>query len=69
MNLPEVTIELLLEAGIHFGHNIRRLNPKMEQYIFGVRNRIHIIDLRISIPLINNALAKLYDVVSKSEES
>ena len=66
MNLPEVTIEQLLDAGIHFGHNTRRWNPKMEQYIFGVRNKIHIIDLRISLPLINNALIKLYEIVSKS---
>ena len=66
MNLPEVTIEQLLEAGVHFGHNVRRWNPKMEQYIFGVRNNIHIIDLRITLPLINNALVKLHDVVSKS---
>ena len=66
MNLPIITIEQLLEAGIHFGHSIRRWNPKMEQYIFGIRNKIHIIDLRISLPLINNALIKLYEVVSKS---
>ena len=66
MNLPIITIEQLLEAGIHFGHNTRRWNPKMEQYIFGVRNKIHIIDLRITLPLINNALTKLFDVVSKS---
>ena len=66
MNLPEVTIEQLLEAGIHFGHNTKRWNPKMEQYIFGVRNKIHIIDLRITLPLINNALVKLYETVSKS---
>ena len=66
MNIPNVTIEELLEAGVHFGHNIRRWNPKMEQYIFGVRNNIHIIDLRITLPLINLALVKLYEVVSKS---
>ena len=66
MNLPELTIEQLLEAGIHFGHNTRRWNPKMEQYIFGVRNKIHIIDLRITLPLINNALVKLYETVLKS---
>ena len=66
MNIPQVTIEELLEAGVHFGHNIRRWNPKMEQYIFGVRNSIHIIDLRITLPLINSALTKLFDVVSKS---
>ena len=66
MNIPEVTIEQLLEAGVHFGHNIRRWNPKMEQYIFGVRNKIHIIDLRITLPLINSALVKLHETVSKS---
>lgn len=66
MNLPEVTIEQLLEAGVHFGHNIRRWNPKMEQYIFGVRNKIHIIDLRLTLPLINSALVKLHEVVSNS---
>ena len=66
MNIPNVTIEELLEAGVHFGHNIRRWNPKMEQYIFGVRNKIHIIDLRITLSLIDVALKKLHDVVSKS---
>ena len=66
MNLPKITIEQLLEAGVHFGHSIRRWNPKMEQYIFGVRNKIHIIDLRITLPLINTALIKLYEIVSNS---
>jgi small subunit ribosomal protein S2 len=66
MNLPEVTIEQLLEAGVHFGHNVRRWNPKMEQYIFGVRNNIHIFDLRATLPLINTALTKLHEVASKS---
>jgi len=66
MNLPNITIEQLLQAGVHFGHNIRRWNPKMEQYIFGVRNKIHIIDLRITLSLINAALIKLHEVVSKS---
>ena len=66
MNLPEVTIEQLLEAGVHFGHNVRRWNPKMEEYIFGVRNNIHIFDLRKTVPLINSALVKLHEVSSKS---
>ena len=66
MNLPKVTIEQLLEAGVHFGHNIRSWNPKMEQYIFGVRNKIHIIDLRITLPLIDAALSKLHEIVSRS---
>ena len=66
MNLPKMTIEQLLEAGVHFGHNIRRWNPKMEQYIFGARNKIHIIDLRITLPLIDVALSKLHEIVSNS---
>ena len=66
MNLPEVTIEQLLEAGVHFGHNVKRWNPKMDEYIFGVRNNIHIFDLRVTLPLINTALVRLHDVVSKS---
>ena len=66
MNLPEIKIEDLLEAGVHFGHNVRRWNPKMEDYIFGVRNNIHIFDLRTTLPLINSALAKLHEVASKS---
>jgi len=66
MNLPEVTIEDLLEAGVHFGHNVRRWNPKMEQYIFGKRNNIHIFDLRKTLSLINSSLTKLHEVGSKS---
>jgi len=66
MNIPEVKIEDLLEAGVHFGHNVRRWNPKMEQYIFGVRNNIHIFDLRITLEAINNSLIKIHETVSKS---
>ena len=66
MNLPEVKIEDLLESGVHFGDNVRRWNPKMEQYIFGVRNNIHIFDLRITLDAINSALVKLYETVNKS---
>ena len=66
MNLPNIKIEELLEAGVHFGHNVRRWNPKMEEYIFGVRNNIHIFDLRITAEAINNALLKLHETVSKS---
>ena len=66
MNLPEVKIEDLLEAGVHFGHNVRRWNPKMENYIFGVRNNIHIFDLRITLESLNNSLVKIHETVSKS---
>ena len=66
MNLPEIKVEDLLESGVHFGHNVRRWNPKMENYIFGVRNNIHIFDLRITQDLLNAALVKIYETVSKS---
>ena len=66
MRLPEVKIEELLESGVHFGHNVKRWNPKMDQYIFGVRNNIHIFDLRITVDAINAALVKLSETVSKS---
>ena len=66
MNLPEVKIEDLLESGVHFGHNVRRWNPKMKEYIYGVRNNIHIFDLRITQEAINNSLVKIHEVVGKS---
>ena len=66
MNLPEVKIEDLLESGVHFGHNVRRWNPKMKEYIYGVRNNIHIFDLRITLDLLNTALTKIHETVSKS---
>ena len=66
MNLPEVKIEDLLEAGVHFGHNVRRWNPKMENYIFGVRNNIHIFDLRITLEALNSSLVKIHETVAKS---
>ena len=62
MNLPEVRLEDLLESGVHFGHNVRRRNPKMEEYIFGVRNNIHILDLSQTIPLLHKALTAVRDV-------
>jgi len=66
MNLPQVKIEDLLESGVHFGHNVRRWNPKMKEYIYGVRNNIHIFDLRLTVELINVALTKIHETVSKS---
>ena len=66
MNLPEVKIEDLLESGVHFGHNVRRWNPKMKEYIYGVRNNIHIFDLRLTVDLLNSALTKIHETVSKS---
>jgi small subunit ribosomal protein S2 len=54
----------LLEAGVHFGHHTRRWNPKMEPYIFGVRNNVHILDLRQTVPLLHRALQAVRDVVA-----
>ncbi len=64
MALPEFSMRQLLEAGIHFGHQTHRWNPKMESYIFGARNNIHIIDLAQTVPLLHQALVTVRDVVS-----
>ena len=63
MALPEFSMRQLLEAGVHFGHNTRRWNPKMEQYIFGVRNGIHIIDLQQTAPMLHRAMMTIRDTV------
>src|SRR3982074_2790325 len=55
----------LLEAGVHFGHQAHRWNPKMARYIFGVRNNIHIIDLAQSVPMLHRALQAVSDTVAK----
>ena len=56
MAMPTFTMRQLLEAGVHFGHQTRRWNPKMAPYIFGVRNGIHIIDLTQTVPMLHRAL-------------
>jgi small subunit ribosomal protein S2 len=65
MALPEFTMRQLLEAGVHFGHQSHRWNPKMRDYIFGVRNNIHIIDLAQTVPLLHRALEAVSDTVAK----
>ena len=65
MALPDFTMRGLLEAGAHFGHQSHRWNPKMEQYIFGTRNNIHIIDLAQTVPLLHQALKTVSDTVAK----
>src|SRR3979490_1397907 len=55
--MPAVTLKQLLEAGVHFGHQTSRWNPKMKQYIFTARNGIHIIDLQKTVKLLDDALA------------
>ena len=64
MKIPNVTIEQLLEAGVHLGHKTLRWNPKMKKYIFGKRDSIHIIDLTQTIELINEALEKVYSTIT-----
>ena len=64
MALPTFTMRQLLEAGVHFGHNTRRWNPKMGPYIFGVRNGIHIIDLQQSAPMMHRAMSAVRDTVA-----
>ncbi|MFN5174682.1 MAG: 30S ribosomal protein S2 [Holosporaceae bacterium] len=60
-NLPDFSMRQLFEAGVHFGHHVRRWNPKMGTYIFGVRNNTHIIDLQQTIPLLYRALEAIKD--------
>ena len=65
MALPNVTMRQLLEAGVHFGHQTHRWNPKMAPFIYGSRNNIHIIDLTQTVPLLHQALLTVSDVVAK----
>jgi len=65
MALPDFSMRQLLEAGAHFGHQSHRWNPKMAQFIFGVRNNIHIIDLAQTVPLLHRALQAVSDTVAK----
>ena len=64
MAMPTFTMRQLLEAGVHFGHHTRRWNPKMKPYLFGVRNGVHIIDLTKTVPLLEQALQQVRQVVS-----
>ncbi|WP_441236461.1 30S ribosomal protein S2 [Bradyrhizobium sp. 930_D9_N1_4] len=65
MALPDFTMRQLLEAGVHFGHQSHRWNPKMAPFIFGARNNIHIVDLAQTVPLLHNALQAVSDTVAK----
>ncbi len=64
MAMPVVDMRALLEAGVHFGHQKHRWNPKMAPYIFGERNGIHIIDLSQTVPFLTRALQAVRDKVS-----
>ena len=65
MALPTFTMRQMLEAGVHFGHNTRRWNPRMEPYIFGERNKIHILDLQQTMPMFHAALKAIGDVAAR----
>ncbi len=63
--LPDYSMRQLLEAGVHFGHQSHRWNPKMAQFIFGTRNNIHIIDLAQTVPMLHRALEAVSDTVAR----
>jgi small subunit ribosomal protein S2 len=66
MALPEFNLRQLLEAGVHFGHQTQRWNPRMAPYIYGDRNGIHIIDLTQTVPMLDAALKVIRDTVAKN---
>ena len=65
MPLPTFSMRQMLEAGVHFGHSTRRWNPRMKPFIFGERNKIHILDLQQTVPMLHAALKALSDVTSR----
>ena len=65
MALPDFSMRQLLEAGVHFGHQTHRWNPKMKPYIFGERSNVHIIDLAQTVPMLSRALQVVSDTVAK----
>jgi len=64
MALPTFTMRQMLESGVHFGHVTRRWNPKMDEYIFGIRQGIHIIDLQQSVPMMYRAMQAVGEIVA-----
>ncbi len=64
MALPDYSMRQLLEAGVHFGHQTHRWNPKMGSYIYGARNGIHVMDLSQTVPLLHQALLAVRDTVA-----
>ncbi|TQS72817.1 30S ribosomal protein S2 [Rhodobacteraceae bacterium] len=65
MALPEFSMRQLLEAGVHFGHQTQRWNPRMGEFIYGERNGIHILDLTQTVPMLDKALQAVRDTVAK----
>ena len=66
MALPEFTLRQLLEAGVHFGHQTQRWNPRMGEFIYGARNGIHIMDLTQTVPMLDAALHVIRETVAKN---
>ena len=66
MKIPNITIQQLLEAGVHLGHKTLRWNPKMKKYIFGKRDSIHIMDLTQTLELTKVALEKIYSTIANN---
>ena len=65
MALPEFSMRQLLEAGVHFGHQTARWNPRMGEYIYGAKNGIHILDLTQTVPMLDKALQVVRDTVAR----
>ncbi len=65
MALPDFSLRQLLEAGVHFGHQTQRWNPRMGPYIYGAKNGIHILDLTQTVPLLDQALQVVRDTVAR----
>ena len=65
MALPEFSLRQLLEAGVHYGHQTQRWNPRMGEFIYGEKNGIHIIDLTQTVPMLDAALQAIRDTVAK----
>lgn len=61
--MSDVTMRQMLEAGVHFGHQTRYWSPKMRPFIFGERNKIHIINLETTLPMFNDAMNYIGQVV------
>ncbi len=66
--MPTVSMRDMLQAGVHFGHQTRYWNPKMDQYIFGARNKIHIINLEYTVPAFNEALSVVAKMGSQKKK-
>ncbi len=66
MALPEFSLRQLLEAGVHYGHQTQRWNPRMQEFIYGDRNGIHILDLTQTVPMLDAALKVIRDTVAKN---